>query len=239
MAETELQEKLHELQTTSGSEPTPLIELLEYLFYLLGLRGNQQEEDLFLPPCHVEDSMILWNAWKSKVFTAPRNSGFASSVDANNPINMFAFHSIDRLFHFLATYCTAPAWPFTTVDRSVLETNGDLKALYELFHSGIIEIPADRPKFFTNEVLVNRRNLRLFIMDTFRFDADGQVESVQRQKCLFYVHLFKNDAITQPTAERTAEYRDLLSAYRLDEVAIFTKVDKIFIDVSGKGKFCS
>ncbi|OQV13971.1 hypothetical protein BV898_11852 [Hypsibius exemplaris] len=234
MFEAELQERLHDLQVENGA-PTPLIELLEYVFYLLGLRGIQPEEDLFLPSCHVEDSMILWNAWKSKVFTSSGHSGQeAAELSENSPdsIRMFAFHSINRLFHFLSTYCTVPNWEFTSVSRAVLETNGDIKALYELFHSGTLEIPADRPKFFTTSAVNNRKNLRLFIMNTFRSDTDGRLESIQRQKCLFYVHLFKNDAITRPTADQIAEYRGLLRSFEMEELLAFNRTDEIFIDVT-------
>jgi hypothetical protein len=234
MSEAELQEKLQDLETENGTL-TPLIEFLEYVFYFLGLRGAQREEDLFISSCHLEDSMILWKAWKSKVFAVPsRVATFPANMDSLNPMRMYALHSMERLFHFLAMYCNLPEWDLTVVDRNTLESNGDLKALHQLFHWGVIEIPADRPKFFTEDVVSNRQALRLFLMNMFRFDSDGQTESIWRQKCLFYLHLFKNDAANKPTAEQIAEYRELLHAFRLEELTVFTRKDNIFVDIMGE-----
>ncbi|XP_055327343.1 LOW QUALITY PROTEIN: uncharacterized protein LOC129580711 [Paramacrobiotus metropolitanus] len=231
MSDGQLQAKLHSIQSlTDGATVHPLKDFLEYLFFLLGLRGPYAEEDYFIPVCHVEDSHILWNSWKAKLFTMPQYIG-SDEEEGRVPLGDFAYYTIDRLFHFVNTYCVVRGWAFTLVNRESYEATGDLKAIYELTRKGVIEIPADRPKIFTDDEIQNRRIIRLFLMNSFRLDRTGQLDCIKRQKCLYYIHLFKNEMISNPSRDEIRVYRDLLQHCKVPEVASFSKKDRVLVEI--------
>lgn len=232
MTDVQLRSKLHAIQSSAnGSTVTPLKEFLEYLFYLLGLRGPYAEEDYFVPCCHVEDSLILWNTWKTRLFAVTHREPDEPDNNSHSLLEDFAQYTIDRLFHFINTYCAVRGWDFTAVNKSSCEATGDLKAIYELTHSGVVEIPADRPKIFSDDEFQNRKTLRLYLMNSFRLDHNSQLECIKRQKCLYYMHLFKNDAINNPSKEDILRYRELLQHYKVPEVASFSKKDRVLVEI--------
>lgn len=218
---TEMKEKLDNLQIERGFV-TPVVEMLEHLFQLVGIADKKS----FVKNCHPKDAELIWNTWKSRLFSLP---GTVKKYDRSSFLADHAQFSLDRLLHFVKMYCMPQRSGEETPNLSASLSDDNKKAVLELFQAGAIEIPINRPKIFNFDISANRRFLRSFMVNNFRTDVEGQGRAVFRQKFPYFIHLFKTGIATDLTTEEIADVQTMLNSFQLDEKAQFSNDEIKFV----------